>query len=336
MRKRIPALLAATLTGLACGLPSASATSATSACHDVRIPVALAAGGPRDQIVAATWCAPRNGPARADVDVLVPGSTYTRAYWNWPQDPARYSYLARTVAAGRGVLAIDRIGTGASSHPASTAVTLPVDAFVVHQVVGWVRRHPVRRVTLIGHSLGSGVALVEAATYHDVDRLVSTGMLHARGSGLDAAMAAFQPARLTSRFAALDPGYLTTVPGTRAASFYARSADPAVIARDEATKDVVSATEFAGYGSLLAPPASNPARNVTAPVLEVVGQQDALMCGGTLDCTEAAAVRAHEAPYFPVTRSLTAVVVPATGHDLALHPSAPASFAAVDAWITTH
>jgi hypothetical protein len=41
-----------------------------------------------------------------------------------------------------------------------------------------------------------------------------------------------------------DPGYLTTVPGTRGAAFYdTASADPDVIAYDEAHKDVMAADE---------------------------------------------------------------------------------------------
>ena len=319
-------------------------------CVDLSVPVALVAGTAPTARVSGTWCRPAGwgagGPG--DVDVLLAGATYTRSYWNWPTDPARYSWLSRTVGAGRAVLAIDRIGSGASTHPPGAALDLTVDAATVHQVLGRLRAtEPVGRVTLVGHSLGSGVALVEAATYHDVDRLVLTGMLHSVGSGLASTLASFAPAPVTSLLGALvgtttsspagpDPGYLTTLPGTRMAAFYAASADPAVVAYDEAHRDVVAATELAGYPTLLLPPALNLSRLVDVPVLAVAGQQDALLCGGTLDCTDPVAVRANELPFYPATPSLDVLTVPLTGHDVTLHPSSGATFSAVDAWICAH
>ena len=326
-------LLASLTVGLAVTTPADAATSRT--CRQVAVRVALADGLTATRTVRGTYCRPAGaGPrARLDVDVLVPGATYDRRYWDWPTNRARYSVVRRTLAAGRATLALDRIGSGASSYPPGSDVTMAADAATVHQVITWLRAHrPVREVTLVGHSLGSGVAVTEAATYHDVDRLLLTGMLHSIGSGLAQAQRSFEPASVPGSVA----GYLTTVPGTRAALFFSASARPAVVAEDEARKGVVSATEFADYGSMLAPPAANPSRLVRVPVLLVAGQQDVLLCGGALDCTDAAAVRANETPYFPQAPSVTTLTVPGTGHDLALHPSAAATADAINGWIRAH
>lgn len=320
--------------------PVARAGAADVPCSQVRIPVSLVAGGPATSGVAATYCLPaRWGAGRRAVDVYVPGATYNRSYWDWPTSRSTYSFVLRSARAGRAALAIDRLGTGASSRPPSALLNLTVDAYVLHQVIGRLRADGrVGSVNLIGHSLGSGIAVVEAATYHDVDRLVTTGLLHSLGSGLTSTLGSFRPAASDPVLGGrgYDLGYLTTAPGTRKAAFYAASADPAVIAYDEQHKDVVAATEMAGYPTLLAPPILNVARRIDVPVLEVAGQQDVLLCGGSLNCADAAAVQAHEVPYFPAARSVSTLTVPSTGHDLALHPSAASTFDAINTWILTH
>jgi hypothetical protein len=67
--------------------------------------------------------------------VLVPGLTYGASYWNFPVDPARYSYVRAATAAGYATLAIDRLGTGASDHPPAAQVTAMSEAFARHDVV---------------------------------------------------------------------------------------------------------------------------------------------------------------------------------------------------------
>ena len=195
---------------------------------------------------------------------------------------------------------------------------------------------------MVGHSLGSIVAAQEAATYHDVDRLVLTGYLHSLGfNALLTLGTTLYPAALDSQFAGsgLDIGYLTTQPGKRGPSFYSSSADPAVIAYDEAHKDIVSSTEAGtALSQLVLPPALNSAQHITVPVLTIVGNQDTL-CGTALvgvDCSSSATVDAYERPYFSGTPSYTAVVVPDTGHNLPLHPSRSSSFSTINQWILTH
>jgi len=343
---RLVALGAAFAAAIMVTLPAQARAAVPAGCQDVTLPVALAQGRPADQSISATYCTPQTWAAGPhEVDVLTPGATYNRTYWDWPVDPSTYSYVDMTLAAGRATFDYDRVGTGASSRPRSTDLTIVAEAFVLHQIVGWLRASQgYTEVNLIGHSLGSVISIQEAGEFQDVSRVVVTGLLHAPGIGAGFAStlaSLLYPAALDPQFAGagLDPGYLTTMPGTRDAAFYSSSADPAVIAYDEAHKDVVPATDLATLATTWAlPPWLNVSDDITAPVLVVIGAQDAIFCADppVLDCSDPAAVLATERPYYASAPSLNVDVVPATGHDIALHPSAGESFAEISQWIASH
>lgn len=302
--------------------------------------------------VQGTLCRPRVWAAGArQVDVLVHGGTYNRRYWDLLPG---YSHVDATLTQGRAVYSFDQIGTGTSSRPPSTLVTVGTAGSALHQVIRRLRTPLSQggggfaRVNLVGHSLGAYTAIHVAGRYRgDVNRLVVTGALHLpttsgsaqQGLGSDAVPAAQDPLLSRQpRFARLDQGYLTTRPGARGRVFYhAPGADKSVVARDEATKDVVSATHaLTAFAETSAPPATNVAARVGpgVKVLVVVGQRDKLMCTTPgLDCSSPRALQAHERRYFRNAAGLTTVVVPGTGHDLALHRSRTASFAAINRWI---
>lgn len=318
---------------------AAGVAPAAGACRTVRLPVALLPGGPASQTLSGTLCLPAHwadGPPA--VDVLTSGATYTQQYWDWPQDPELYSYVAKTLGAGRATFAYDRVGTGASSHPAGDGLTVPVGACELHQVVQWLRAAGYPQVDSIGHSLGSVIAVDEAATYHDINRLVTTGLLHVPDLGYLSMVSFLYPAWLDPQFSGLglDAQYLTTVPGMRRL-FYSAAADPSVIAYDEAHKSTVTTGEISTtLSQVAARPPGNISDRVTAPVLVVVGQQDRLVCGGPNPrCTDPASVFAAERPYYASAPAFSVVTIPDTGHDIALHPSADQSFAAINRWLTS-
>jgi pimeloyl-ACP methyl ester carboxylesterase len=278
---------------------------------------------------------------------MTAGATYSSMYWNWPQNPALYSYVDKTLNQGRATLTYDRIGSGKSSHPISTDITMVSDAYVLHELVQVLHVVGYHQVNSVGHSYGSGIAMREAATYKDVSRVVLTGYLHAGRNPIVAA--ATYPANGDPAFAGqnLDPGYLTTTPATsttpsgRQVAFYSSSADPAVIKYDDAHKDLVSASGFVGFfGDKAAPAGSNLSDQITVPVLSIAGDQDATGCFdpsiGGLNCSNPAAVQSHEAPYYAGAASFVFKQVPNTGHDLTLHPSANQSFQMINQWIESH
>jgi pimeloyl-ACP methyl ester carboxylesterase len=258
-------------------------------------------------------------------------------YWDWPQDPTLYSYTVKTLQAGRATLAFDRLGTGASSHPVGTELNMTSDAFVLHQIVAWAHQQGMTKVNSIAHSLGSAIATREAAEFHDVDHLVLTGILHFQSDEDPVGFPGFYPAQQDPAFSrlGLDSSYLTTIPGVRGQLFYNQQfADSTVIAFDEMHKDLVTTAEFAtGLQEVGTPAPLNISAGITAPVLIILGQQDAFFCGGAVDCGDAAQVAAHEAPYFPRAANFTAITVANAGHDLTLHPAAPQSFASINQWL---
>lgn len=336
----LPGVLALLVLGMVCALllPAAqTAATAAGTCRTLTVEARLAPLLPKNMDMVGDLCLPAvwaEGERR--VDVLIHGGTYNRSYWDFAVDHPNYSYVERTLAAGRATFAYDRLGAGDSSRPLSLLATIQAEAYVLHQIVDWLKAsgNDFDKVTLVGHSLGSFTAIEEAGTYRDVDAVVVTGLLHTVGPGTVTMAAAMIPAPLDSQFAnqGYDVGYLTTSAGQRGV-FYGGIVDPTVVAYDDAHKDVVASNTVLTSNLLLTPPALNKSSQITAPVLLINGEFDATFCGLTINCASAAAVLAAEAPYYANAASVDARVVAGTGHNLALHPSAGASFAAINQWI---
>ena len=171
------------LAGRCCRPPPPRRTASRS-----RLPVALSQDAPRTSVAAGQLCRPSHPGRRAStVQLLIHGATYGKTYWDWPQQ--RYSYVRAALAAGYSTLAVDRLGVGETSRPASELVqSAEPNAFVLHQWIGALRAGRLRgvafaRVVSVGHSLGSALAVEESTTYHDVDALVLSGFLHSLGAG---------------------------------------------------------------------------------------------------------------------------------------------------------
>ncbi len=338
-RAALPVAALAALTAAAAGPPAAAAGN--PGCQPVTLPVSLAAGSPAAWQVTGWLCA-RGNPAGRTVQVLLAGATYGAWYWDFPADPATYSYTRYATAAGYATLAIDRPGTGASSHPPPAQVTLGSEAWALRQVITALRGGAtpagrVRRIILAGHSLGSYVIMQEAADWGGADALILTAALHSTNLAARARLrATFYPAAADPEFAraGLPAGYDTTRPGTRGASFYNLAyARPQVIAEDEALKDTVTTGELATIGDVIGSPQLT--RRIRVPVLLVVGQDDSLNCGTPsqgLSCDSPAAILARESAGYSPAACLQALVVPRAGHDINLHPGAPQWFTAAARW----
>jgi pimeloyl-ACP methyl ester carboxylesterase len=125
-----------------------------------------------------------------------------------------------------------------------------------------------------------------------------------------------------------DSGYLTTRPGTREKSFHSpATADPEVVAVDEATKDVFAATEYPDGLTSTLPPMST---QITAPVLVVNGSDDVL-CSRV--CADTATLQAAEAPHFSPAARLRTFVLPGSGHSVNLARNTADYQAAVRDWM---
>ncbi|GAA2821859.1 alpha/beta hydrolase [Crossiella cryophila] len=334
-------VVAATLTCVLAGallLPggvAAADPAATCVPHDVAVSTLTVTG-----TMHGTLCLP-DGPAPGTVLLLVPGATYNSVYWDFPYQPETYSFVRAMTAAGHATFAVDRLGTGGSTRPLSAQLTTLTQAAAVHDVVqalraGEVGGHAFDQVVLGGHSLGSAIAIVEAATFHDVDALLVTGASHVVNAVNAAVLLSthLRSVALDPGFPHHDPGYLTTVPGHRDAAFHAPDpVDPQVLAADEASRDVVSATEAPdGLGlGFLAPYSAL----VTVPVLVAIGERDKYFCGLLLPQCTTAALQLRENVHYPLAPSVRTYVLPTAGHSFNLNPDAPVLHAEVLDWVNS-
>jgi hypothetical protein len=180
------------------------------------------------------------------------------------------------------------------------------------------------------------MAMIEAATYHDVDGVLVTGMTHQmKWTSVAPTLAQMIPALLDAQLSGrgLDPGYLTTDPGVRYNSFHTPGpVDAGALAYDESTKDVFAVTEAVDT-TLLTTVIIPISRQIDAPVMIAVGD-DPNFCGFPLgsDCTTPDTLRDSEAPYYPAAPSLRTFVLHGYGHAINYAPNAPEFFAAVAKW----
>ncbi|MBP2476681.1 pimeloyl-ACP methyl ester carboxylesterase [Crossiella equi] len=331
------ALCTALITGitLLTSLVPAVAAEPAVRCSEVELPVQF--NGLLSETVHGTLCTPVGSSPR-NIQLLVHGGTYNRHYWDLPYAEGKYSYQRDMARRGLATFAIDCLGSGDSSRPLSALVTGSGQANVVHQVVGKLRAGAVggtryEKVALVGHSMGSGIVLLAASTYHDVDGVVLTGMSHSMdllaltGIFVEGIRPALLDPVLGRR--GLDPGYLTTMPGTRQVFHTGGAVEAAVVEADELVKDQVAATVVA---DLLPFAFISPlSRLIRVPVLIANGDKDNLFCA--LSCQDAESLRRAEAPYFDEAARLSTHLVRGAGHAVALGRDAALHRDGIAAWL---
>jgi hypothetical protein len=328
--------IAVVLGGLTLATPAAHAQpipAARPGCarHDLAVTLTPSPGASRYRL--AGWlCQPAR--TTTTVQLLVPGLTYTHQYWTGVGP--RTDYTAAALAAGDAVYLVDRISTGASGRPPADQVTTSTEATVTHQVVRALRDGTLARfarVVGVGHSYGSVIWMAEAATYHDVDALVLTGLLHdIRVDEMTRFITDLYPAAADPKFADTAPpdGYLTTRSGSRPGYFF----DPDTAVHGAADWDEQTKTT-ATTGELTFTPDDELAysRAISAPVLLVMGETDVLFCGAGQPCTTPADICQREHTAYPPGTALAATTIPRTGHSINLHRTAPLAFTAINTWL---
>lgn len=322
-RRLCAAALLATGTLLA-PLPASAAVSCQNVSYPVRIgltPLVTSL-----ETMAGRLCVPGGATT---VQVLIPGGTYDRTYWDVGFEPSTHSFTRAQNNAGFATLALDRLGTGQSSKPLSTFVTASTQASAVHQVIASLKPR-FSKVIVAGHSIGSAMAMIEAGTYRDVDGVLVTGFTHKMN------YITVVPVLANMIPAGLDLGYLTTMPDTRYNAFHKPGPlVPGAISFDESTKDVFAATE--AVDTILLNTVIIPiSRKITVPVLIVVGN-DTHFCSSGLplmgsDCSSPAALKADEGQFFPSVPRLDTYVLNGYGHSINYAPNAPDYHAVVASW----
>jgi pimeloyl-ACP methyl ester carboxylesterase len=364
LARRVVGGIAAGLVVACCGTPTALADTGVS-CRQYdqsgSVPASVEPGGQAlPYTIRGELCAtPAELRDGSTVQLLLHGATYNHSYWDFGTiDGVRYSYARDLATAGFPTFAFDQIGTGQSTRPPSSDIDTAVAAYVEHQAVQGLRSGSITgvrfgKVIEVGHSLGSLTSWQEAITYQDVDGLIITGAVHhTTQTGLSALAMDVDPANQDPKFQGLswsvsDPGYLTTVPGTRGSVFYNTvDADPNVIAADdneipfpqeafatEAGKDTAASGQFDG----LSLTSSTATQAIQVPVLIVMGANDDVFCGPdsqgvNFDCSSGTAIARQETPYYSARAQLEGCSVPYAGHDVSLHLDFLVEEAAAAVW----
>lgn len=302
-------------------------------CELHELGVALVPGDPSTYTVVGELCWRGELADAHAAQVLVHGATYDRRYWNWKG----HGYVRQATKRGFATFAYDRLGNGESDKPPGALVDIDGSAYVNAQVVAALRDGELgpgfSTVVQVGHSFGSLISLAAAATHGDVDALVLTGFAHqVTQQSIDLTNASVYPAVFDPQFLDLDddpanPTYFTTLPGARETLFFSSLVTPNTLVADEAAKDLFQ------LGLVLDIPRhlSLESQAISAPVLMVLGDQDALYCGEQIDCSDPASFADHEAAFFsaPVETRL----VTDTGHSLALHKQAKNTDNSIQDWL---
>lgn len=244
--------------------------------------------------------------------ILVHGASDTHAVFDFaPGFSAARSLAGR----GFGVLAVDRVGYGASSRPNGDSLDFATHAGYLHEVVQDVRNGALGftppAVILLGPSLGADVILVEAATYHDVDGVVVVSHTNQ-----------LQPELFTvdvDAWFAQGP-YFDFGVDFRTHFFYAEPwAISWMIDRDNATRSLVPRAEIL---SALTNQSAFARAEIDVPVLLMQAEHDALF------------VPQDDSALFTSSPDVTYKLLRRTGHKLFSHPtSKQAAVNTVASWL---
>ncbi|MGW6276849.1 alpha/beta hydrolase [Kribbella sp. NPDC055071] len=323
-------MVLASLTAIALAMLPMTVPAQQPVCSDISTPISIA--GVPDGVIYGRYC---RAPASTGkpLQILVPGVTYTHAYFDLPGFDGRYSYVKYMNARGYDTLAIDRLGIGKSTRPPlGVTVNAYSNADAVHQVVAAVRAGELGRaypkVVLTGHSYGTFVADLTSATYHDVDGVIGTGWFQQPSAlGVVGLVSTLWPAAIDPRFLGkiVDPTYVTTRPGTRGFFYQADNADPAVIAADDALKDTASLSET----TYLVEVNTGLSTRIGVPTLREVGALDRVICN-PIACTQRGLEQQAPA-LFPAGAEV--YVQPGAGHDIALELNNTAGFDRAAEWL---
>ncbi|KAJ6461193.1 hypothetical protein C8R47DRAFT_1160120 [Mycena vitilis] len=285
--------------------------------------------------IHGVFCQPEAATSNTSdvVQILVHGFTYTGEYWAPPIAEFRnYSYAAFSCARGLSSLAIDSLGTGLSSRPVNASdVQYPTSSGALSLVARHLKSAsilpgvaPFKKIIGIGHSAGSAElsfgTLVDG-TDSPFDGLVLTSMLIVSADTV-LPLPPLVPAREDdpSRWATLDPAYLTTSNRTFFYPVDTTAFSPRMYAFDSFTRDPSS------ISTLVQGAITTVASQYTGPVAKVMGSEDRIFCKGTGRCDDVAALTATERVVWPKAQSFEVIVEQGSGHDMNLDFSATNPF----------
>ena len=349
---RITAIAASIGLAFVMGIPGATAATSTpeapfTPCRTVQIPVNIPGVSTAGQITG-DYCVPR--ATNGDVLLMVAGGSENAAYWNMPGVSSTYSLVKAATSEGYATFAIDRLGTGRSTIPTSSAmVTYAAQVSTVHQVVIALRRKfRWNKVIGVGHSLGSGAVVGVAADYPaDFNALIMTGYGPAVSPETAQLNALYQVPASTVPSVCAQPspctaaGYLTVLPSGIADSglFYGPDTTTAALSATAKHEGLLSQTELLTRPQGAAAEAQGAL--IKIPVLVADGQYDRHYCeNNPIDeppsigpnCATQKSFNSYETPLFPHACLATSIII-GSGHAIQEEKAAPAANRLYLSWL---
>ena len=303
-------------------------------CRDLTFPVKLKPGAWFTHTVAGTlcWAGKLDGKALA---VMVSGAGYGSLYWDFPYQPNTYSFVRAALKRQLATFNFDRLGTGRSDRPFGLLLGIDNQAYVLAQIIETLAgRHDFRAIVTLGHSFGSTISLAHALAYPDnVDGLVLTGFVHNSNPGFGLAMRdGVHVAAFKGPFAGatVDPTYIISKPSSRAEIFYtADNTDPVVIDIDELNPQTTTIGEVISMPTYF----KEQSKALTVPAFTLIGEDDFVVCGGALECTDHDALISWESQFFSPVSCHEIIILDDTNHNANLHRNAPHNFQLMLNWI---
>src|SRR5262249_30200415 len=128
-----------------------------------------------DVAVFSRWYEPDASVEERPLLFCIPGGTYNHRYWDLDVPGASYSFAGEMTGRGYSVVAIDNLGTGASTRPRQGS-GLSELALAASLVVEFVRkeRSP-RAVVGVGHSMGGYALVTQQAQARSFDAVAILG-----------------------------------------------------------------------------------------------------------------------------------------------------------------
>ncbi|MVZ99908.1 alpha/beta fold hydrolase [Actinomadura sp. LD22] len=242
-----------------------------------------------DQRMAGTLFSPipeRLGPRPVAI-VAVPGGTYDRSYWHLRVPTlSGYSFAEHAVTRGVMVLALDNLGTGASSRPADgRAITVHAMADAVGQATAVFERRlrlgslpvlpalPDSRLAGLGHSLGGQIIVTAQARHRPFGRIGVLGGSFIGNTRIDAESERFAADALKAMAPATwDSGYLEVPRELLRGQFHDDDVPEAVLKAEEAGWTVLP--RQAGITAIASGVLAAEAAQVEVPVLVAFSERD--------------------------------------------------------------
>ncbi len=252
----------------------------------------------------------------------------------------KYNWQLAAARRGYATLSLDRVGHGESrgfpDYLQGSQVALHSEIIInLIRSIKRSRHNPLGRafssVVHVGHSYGSVVGMYMVANHAaEFDAFVHTGLSTTSYAPTAALLAGdltsardVYPARLGS----LPDGYLAVQTESVREAFYGGAYDRAVALYDYATADTLTPGEL-----LVQAVATTPVPGMRKPVFVVTGAVDKILCNPNqvLTCDQ---ILNLTGLLFPDSVKYSYYAVPNTGHDIALHYSAPKTFEVISDWL---